>query len=191
MHKMPSLNDTVTKIYEQYENTQEDSRRPHLGASLIGEECKRKLWYIFRWIERQHHDGRLLRLFDTGNHAEPRFVKDMRDIGIEVHDVNPKGDQWRVSDDTGHFGGSMDGCAKGLPEAPSTWHVVEFKTHGDKSFTDLAGKLVKPPSHKYPVRQGGKGVRQSKPQHYAQMQIYMGFTGMKRAFYLAVNKNTD
>ena len=62
-----------------------------------------------------------------------------------------------------------------LIEAPKTWHVVEFKTHAQKSFTDLAAKKV----------------RESKPQHYAQMQVYMLLTEISRAIYLAVNKNTD
>ena len=49
-------------------------------------------------------------------------------------------------------------------EAPKTWHVLEFKTHGVKSFADLTAK----------------GVVLSKPQHAAQMQIYMHLTGIKR-----------
>ena len=35
------------------------------------------------------------------------------------------------------------------------------------------------------------GVREHKPQHFAQMQIYMHLTGITRAMYLAVNKDTD
>ena len=69
----------------------------------------------------------------------------------------------------------MDACAVGLPEAPKTWHVVEFKTHNDKSFADMRKK----------------GVAAAKPLHYAQMQCYMGWSGMERALYLACNKNTD
>jgi hypothetical protein len=53
--------------------------------------------------------------------------------------------------------------------------VVEFKTHASKSFVELVAQ----------------GVRQAKPQHCAQMQIYMRLTGLTRALYLAVNKNTD
>ncbi len=58
---------------------------------------------------------------------------------------------------------------------PKTWHVLEFKTHGTKSFADLTAK----------------GVLVSKPQHGAQMQIYMHLTGITRALYMAVCKNTD
>jgi hypothetical protein len=93
-----------------------------------------------------------------------------------VWETDPNtGDQWRVSACNGHFGGSLDGVAKGLPEAPKTPAVLEFKTHSNKSFLDL----------------GKNKVQTSKPQHYAQMQIYMGLMDLKRALYMAVNKDTD
>ena len=63
----------------------------------------------------------------------------------------------------------------GLLEAPKTWHVVEFKTHGLKSFRELVAK----------------GVTEAKPQHWAQMQIYMHLTGLTRAMYVAICKDTD
>jgi hypothetical protein len=166
---------TVNLIYQAYENDADDGNRPHLGASLIGRPCERQLWYTFRWVDSKKFSGRMLRLFETGQLAEARFVANLRRIGVQVHDVTPDGKQWRVTDLGGHFGGSMDGAAVGLPEAPKTWHVLEFKTHGDKSFTELVKKTVQAAKH----------------EHYAQMQVYMGYTGMERALYMAVNKNTD
>lgn len=166
---------TVNLIYQAYENDADDGNRPHLGASLIGRPCERQLWYTFRWVDSKKFSGRMLRLFETGQLAEARFTANLRRIGVQVHDVTPDGKQWRVTDLGGHFGGSMDGAAVGLPEAPKTWHVLEFKTHGDKSFTELVKKTV----------------QAAKPEHYAQMQVYMGYTGMERALYMAVNKNTD
>jgi hypothetical protein len=176
MAQLPEpVHTTVAKIYQAYENDAEDGNRPHLGASLIGHACERFLWLTFRWADAKKFSGRMLRLFETGQLEEARFVKNLRRIGVEVHDVTPDGKQWRVSDLGGHFGGSMDGACVGLPEAPKTWHVLEFKTHNDKSFNDLTKN----------------SVAKAKPQHYAQMQVYMGMTGMERALYLAVNKNTD
>jgi hypothetical protein len=175
MAKVPEpLHSTAALIYQAYENDADSGNRPHLGASLIGHACERYLWMTFRWVESKKFPGRMLRLFETGQLEEARFVANLRRIGIEVHDVDATGNQWRVSDIGGHFGGSMDGAARGFPEAPKTWHVVEFKTHSEKSFKELS-----------------KGVQTAKPQHYAQMQVYMGLTGMDRAFYMAVNKNTD
>ena len=167
---------TIAAIWAHYEENQETGFREHLGASLIGAECTRSIWYSWRWTTRARHNGRLLRLFATGNFAEPRFISDLRAAGVEVLDIDPDtGKQWQVRDESGHFGGSMDAVGVGFEEAPKTWHVIELKTHNSKSFVELANK----------------GVQQAKPQHYAQMQVYMHLTGMTRAAYLAVNKNDD
>lgn len=171
---------TVEKIYTTYEQdaaeAAEESTREHLGASMIGANCDRKLWYSFRWSTTSKYSGRILRLFETGNLAEARFTDNLRRIGVVVQDIDPEtGRQWAVRDTTGHFGGAMDAIALGFPEAPKTWHVVEYKTHNDKSFKDL-------------VR---KGVQLSKPLHYAQMQVYAHLKKLTLIFYLSVNKNTD
>lgn len=176
MAKPPEpMHSTAALIYQAYENDADSGNRPHLGASLIGHACERYLWMTFRWVEDKKFDGRMLRLFKAGQDFEPRIVAELRRIGVEVHDVSPDGKQWRVSSIGGHFGGSMDGAARGFAEAPKTWAVTEFKTHNAKSFA----ALVK------------EGVRKSKPQHFAQMQIYMGETGMERAMYIAENKDTS
>ena len=176
MAKLPEpVHTTVAKIYQSYENDADEGNRPHLGASLIGHACERFLWLTFRWVDAKKFDGRMLRLFKAGDDFEPRIVAELRRIGVEIHDKTPDGKQWRVSSLGGHFGGSMDGAARGFTEAPKTWCVTEFKTHNAKSFS----ALVK------------DGVQKSKPQHYSQMQVYMGETGMERAMYIAENKDTS
>lgn len=149
--------------------------RPHLGASIIGDPCERKLWYSFRWVTRQNHDARLLRLFARGQREEQTFIDLLRLAGIEVFDRDPKtGKQFTFSAIGGHFGGSMDAVVRGLVES-NKWHVAEFKTSNAKSFRDLADK----------------GVEMSKPLHYAQMQCYMTWGNMDAAYYMAVNKDDD
>ena len=176
MAKVPEpLHSTAALIYQAYESDAETGNRPHLGASLIGHACERFLWLTFRWVDAKKFDGRMLRLFKAGQDFEPRIVAELRRIGVEVHEVGPDGKQWRVSDIGGHFGGSMDGAARGFAEAPKTWAVTEYKTHNAKSFADL-------------IKQG---VRKSKPQHWAQMTVYMGLTGMERAMYIGENKDTS
>lgn len=176
MAKLPEPNHaTAAKIFAHYERNAETGNRPHLGASLIGRQCERFLWLTFRWADIQNFSGRMLRLFETGQLEERRLVANLRAIGVEVHDTDPSGQQWRVSAVGGHFGGSMDAAALNVPEAPKTWHVAEFKTANQKSFDDMTKQ----------------GVQKSKPEHFAQMQAYMGLTGMTRALYVMVNKNTD
>jgi hypothetical protein len=182
---LPKESKTVRAIYDHYKKVGDAAPvRGYLGASIIGHLCERYLWYTFRQATLPDISGRTYRLFETGNLEEARFVKELRAIGCEVHDVQPISqngvgindpEQFEVSAFGGHFSGHMDGCALGIPEAPKTWHTLEFKTHNAKSFRELKKK----------------SVRESKPQHYAQVQIYMHLTGMKRALYLAVNKDTD
>ena len=177
MADLPDISSpTREAIFAGYERDANEGFRTHLGASLIGKACERALWYDFRWTTKAKFPGRVLRLFETGNREEERLVRNLRRTGATVVEVDPQsGRQFRVAAHGGHFGGSLDAVAINLIEAPKTWHVVEFKTHAQKSFTDLAAKKV----------------RESKPQHYAQMQVYMLLTEISRAVYLAVNKNTD
>ena len=177
MAELPAITSlTREAIFAGYEADASEGFRSHLGASLIGKACERALWYDFRWTTKARFEGRVLRLFETGNREEERLVRNLRRTGATVLEVDPEtGRQFRVQAHGGHFGGSLDGVALHLLEAPKAWHVLEFKTHSNKSFTDLVAKKV----------------RESKPQHFAQMQIYMHLMGMNRAMYLAVNKDTD
>lgn len=178
MAALPEPNHTtLARIYDAIKAAAESEEeiRSHLGASLIGRRCNRQLWLTFRWAEKKIFDGRMHRLFGTGHREEARIVEDLRRAGMEVHDTDGSGEQFRVSGIGGHFGGSMDGAVRGIPEAPKTWHVLECKTSNEKSF----------------LKMKADGVKAAKPEHYAQMQTYMGYTGMDRAFYVMVNKNTD
>ncbi len=154
----------------------DDGLRPHLGASLIGRECERQLWYVFRWAKLPRHDARMVRLFQRGQREEDVLVGLLRAAGVQVVTIDPDtGRQYSFAACGGHFGGSMDGAATDIPDAPKTWHVLEFKTHSKKSFDELT-KI---------------GVAKAKPEHFAQMTCYMGWTGMKRALYVAVCKDDD
>lgn len=117
----------------------------------------------------------MIRLFETGHREEGRIVANLRAIGCEVHDVDEAGEQFAVTALAGHFKGHSDGVALGIPEAPKTWHLCEFKTHNAKSFAALVSK----------------GVKAHKPEHFAQMQVYMRLMSLTRAIYIAVNKDTD
>jgi hypothetical protein len=151
----------------------EDWRRPHLGASQIGRSCTAALWWSFRWASAPGHRARTLRLFARGQREEDSLAGLLRAAGLTVVQEDPQtGAQFRFSD--GHFGGSMDGAVNNLPESKA-WHVLEFKTAGRKSFD----QLVK------------TGVEKAQPAHYAQMQCYMHWSGMRRALYVSVCKDDD
>lgn len=174
---LPKQSKTVAAIFAHYKKVGDDGHMSKtLPVSLIGHPCERYLWYVFRQCCKPEFSGRMYRLFETGQLEEARFVKNLQSIGCVVETIDEETDkQFRVLAFGGHLKGYMDGCALGIPEAPKTWHVLEFKTHNAKSFRELVKK----------------GVKGSKPQHYAQMMIEMHLTGMKRALYLVRNKDDD
>ena len=178
MVALPEEQHTTLKLVERATEEAQASGagRAHLGASLIGDECQKKLWLTFRWASQTKHPARLLRLFNRGAREEEVFNFLLRQAGLSVWDVDPDtNQQWRVEAVGGHFGGSLDGVVQGLVEAPKTPHVSEQKTHNEKSFKNVRDK----------------GVKEAKPEHYAQMQTYMHLMGLERALYQAVNKNDD
>ena len=46
---MITAEDTLKAIESSVLEGSRDDHRNHLGGSIIGDECERKLWYVFRW----------------------------------------------------------------------------------------------------------------------------------------------
>lgn len=142
--------------------------RVHLGCSVVGRHCEREIWLGFRWADREAFPGRIKRLFRRGHREEDTVVADLEAAGLAVTRR-----QERVTFG-GHVSGSIDGVVIGVPEAPKAPHLLEIKTHSRKSFDALAD-----------------GVARAKPEHVAQMQLYMHGLGLTRALYVAVCKDDD
>jgi hypothetical protein len=174
---------TRTAICEQLKNDIDawcikeftDEHRNHLGASLIGKECAREVWYDFRWVHKEVFEARMLRLFNRGKMEEELFVKWLRAVGCQVWEVDPNtGEQFRIWGVSKHYGGSADSVGI-LPYLPDLPILMEFKTHNSKSYLNLANK----------------GLIIAKPQHYSQMCSYGKHYNFKYGLYVAVNKNDD
>ena len=173
MANIPQQDQTVSAIYKAIEGKHSERPRNYLGASSIGKSCARALWMDFRMVKSQKFTGQQLRIFDTGHLEEPRMVADLRRAGIKVHDVDPNTKrQYAISYHGGLFRGHADGVALGIKGQPEVWHLLEFKTHNDRSF-----KLLQK-----------DGMEKSKPMHYAQMQVYMKGRELMFGYYLAKNK---
>src|SRR5712664_1724467 len=168
------ISEDINSFCETY---YEQGHRNHLGASEVGEPCWRKLWYNFRWVKLQHFDGRMMRLFNVGHSAEPRFISYLRGIGFEVKEFDEDGKQFRISGAMGHYGGSLDGMCK----APERYQLAtdlvllnEFKTNGTgKGYEDV---------EKF-------GLAKAKPKHFSQMSQYGYKNNLKYGIYLIENKN--
>lgn len=176
MAAIPKPPDTIAARIDQWWENQAEAPRPHLGASILGHPCERWLWLSFRWAVREKFPGRMLRLFNRGQREEALIVENLRRIGIDIRHTSAD-DGGQIYLDLGcHVGGSVDGIIEGgVPDAPKTRHVAEFKTHSLKSFTELKEN----------------GVFEAKRRHWCQIQCYMHGTGIKRALYVAVCKDND
>lgn len=166
---------TIQAIYAHYEESRPNRHRPHLGGSQIGNECSRALWYQFHWADSPQFEGRVLRLFETGDREEQRLIQNLRAIGVNVLEVDPAtGRQWTFNAFGGHFGVSLDGVGQGFQESKA-WHLLEFKTMNAKGFAQLKSK----------------GLQEAKSVYYDQVVIGMELAELDRTYHLTVCKDTD
>lgn len=147
-----------------------------LRCSSIGEPCDRRLWYALHWAHAEEtHEGRVLRIFDNGHSREARLIEFLRAAGMIVHDRDPStGAQLTVDLADGWLPGSCDGVIEGVPEAPKTAHLLEIKTMKESRYRAWRRK----------------GVKESDPKYWTQMQCYMHGLNLTRALFLVENQDT-
>ncbi len=153
----------------------DDGPRSHLGASVIGYECGRHLWFLYHWIKHTIHPGQLQRLFQRGHLEEDRVIQYLRGIGCAVEQVAVGGEQQRIYAVNGHFGGSSDGKLT-LPPSyglDDFWFLLECKTANKKEFAKMCE------------------VAKNKPEHFKQASVYGYKLGLKYALYIMVCKDDD
>ncbi len=148
--------------------------RNHLGISEIGKPCSRFIFYKFRWMILEQHDGRMRRLFARGHREEERYVSYLEQIGCKVFRFDSNGKQFRISGIMGHYGGSCDGVVI-TPWYDQLPFLLELKTHNTKSFVEYMNK----------------GLKKAKPVHYDQMCGYGEKLEIKHGIYFPENKNDD
>ena len=172
----------INRLYATYEHAEAATEAARggvylgrLGASTIGNECLRALWFDWRAYARKPFNGRMLRLFRTGHLQEDRIVADLKATGLQVFEKDTEGRQFEFTDPTGHLVCKVDGVVKGVPESAEKAHVLEIKTHNQTSFN----AVVK------------HGVQKSKETHYVQMQTGMWLSNLTRALYVSLCKNDE
>lgn len=158
--------------------------RTYLGASSLGVECERQAWLAYRGLAVPDFDDRMEKLLDHGHSEEARHSKAIQRAGFKI-----TGDQIPLSAFNGLMRGHTDGFIKLSGTVPrktedgyelvlvDEWVLWEMKTSSHKRFLEVS-------KH---------GVQAKKPQHYAQMQIYMGLyrRGITRAVYMMTDKDND
>ena len=121
----------LPQMHDAYKADKKDGLRDHLGASLIGEPCVRKIWLSYRGCGQSELSARLIRLFNRGHLEEARFHAMLRAIGCNTY-FDTNGRQYGYKD--GMFAGSIDGLATNVPDCPNELVMLEFKTMNDSRF---------------------------------------------------------
>ena len=198
MHTL-NLEELVNKAIDLA--AEDESQREYIGASIIGSECERAIWYGFRWYKRPTFPARIRRRFLTGDYYEERVVERLRYIGLTVDDTNPRArnrkGQWAV--EYGELGGILRGHLDGIVTGHGkVWQdlgaeldqhhpvLLEVKAmasakykYTDSTYTEIAENkrgetLAKIEGRWFKTRR--RGVLKGQVTHYAQMQAYMGMS---------------
>ena len=177
---MPDLSEierdpTLDALKQQLVRDNPPQQRVYLGGSVVGRECERQLWFDFRWVLQNHFDADTLARFADGHASEKTISDRLKAIqGVTLWAENEKGEQYGFEELGGHLRGHLDGVIKGLLQAPKTTHVWVHKAVNERKWRSLQAK-----KEKWGEKQT---LEQWDPVYYAQAQIYMGQSKLKRHY---------
>ena len=165
--------DLVKIINEAIEKQPPDESRRYIGASGIGGDCARSIWYSYNGIEGKPWTARQKRTFEIGKRLEDMMLDYIELAGFKI-DRPAKGTAGIpcIDEDFELFRGNMDGL---LYLTDSHVVVLELKTAKESEYK----KFVE------------NGVKSWKPTYYAQLQSYMGMKKLKHAVIFVICKNTS
>ncbi len=153
------IDDAIMAIANQKEH------RNYLGASSIGEECDRKLWYSFHKPKRID-DPRVHRIMDFGHFSESYVISLLKHAGYDLFTDDGSG-QYGFEDE--ELRGHVDGVIM-IDDIP---YLLEIKSANSKRFAEMVKD----------------GVEKSNPIYYTQMQVYLKYMELSHALYVAINKD--
>jgi hypothetical protein len=155
-----------------------EPRRQYLGASILGDDCERKVAFNYHGTDRdpdKGFSGKTYRIFDMGHDGESRMAGYLRCAGFEIVTEGKDGRQLGFSVAEGKFAGHIDGAIISGPDVKCPWPALwENKALGAKSWIDVALK----------------GIQKSKPTYYVQVQIYMAYMELERCLFTCLNRDT-
>lgn len=140
--------------------------RQYLGASGIGGNCERALFYSFRWASKGGVDARGLKAIADGHASEQVMIKRLMLVNDVELWVEESGAQIGFSDIGGHFMGNLDGIIKHPSIGTAVW---ENKATNIKKFETLK---------KLKAENESTALKKWDQTYYGQAQIYMHYMGL-------------
>ena len=143
---MQKINEILdAKLQERYESQE---IRNYLGASMLGDECMRKVQLQYLG-NRANVSAQTLRTFDIGTLLEDLVAKWLRIAGFDLKTRNEEGKQFGFSVADGKIAGHVDGIIVDFPEelagavkksGQASRLLWECKTLQHKSWQETAKK---------------------------------------------------
>jgi hypothetical protein len=135
----PLIDPTLEAMNKAMELKQQlEKPRNYLGASEIGHDCQRYLFYSFRNACKKTISAKGLKAIQDGYDQEAKTIERLRDLPfIQLVNDDGEGNQIGFKALLDHFCGHCDGMILGLLQAPKTWHVFEHKSVNEKKFNEL------------------------------------------------------
>lgn len=175
----PMDNDpTIDKMLEIIQaRADAEPPRKYLGASSIGEECERKLWYGYNGYPKRQRNIKGILAAEDGHRTEDLMIERLCAVpGVQVWTKTEEGKQYGFRKYDGRYAGHYDGVVVGLLQAPKTFHILEVKACKE----DLFEKFLKAK-----IKYGDKHALEAwNPVYYAQAQTYMGEEKLDRHYTL-------
>ncbi len=146
--------------------------RPYIGASSIGNQCYRAIYYGLHNQKKSDIEPKLIRTFAIGKRLETMIYDYLILAGFTVEIPTQSNDfLYVVDDEFKFFSGHMDGIVYFTDIQKLVLELKTAKAEEYKKFCDL----------------GLKGWSQT---YYSQVQAYMGMSKINHCIFIVLNKNT-
>lgn len=144
--------------------------RQYLGASAIGGNCERALFYNFRWASSRSINASGLKAIADGHAVEQVMIKRLRSVmGVELF-VDEDGKQIGFTDLSGHYQGSVDG-------------IIRHEWLGEAIWENKATNVTKTEKlKKLKAEDESTALKRWDTTYYYQAQVYMHHLGFRRHY---------
>lgn len=158
----------LSKKIEKIQSRDDRKTRDYIGASTIGSDCLRQIWFEYKGVQATEVPTKTRRTWTIGRVLESTILDWLVEAGLEIKRDWPD----LVAENIPYFKGHLDSVwmKKGIPFA-----ILEIKTAKDASYMIFVKK----------------GLRTWQPQYYAQIQTYMGMSGIDKTYIVVLNKDTS
>jgi len=163
---------TVDKIHARINAAivkKRDKPRTYLGASILGTECARQLWYYIN-DPKEVEDPQTLRKFEVGKALEPVIINYFKEAGYTLYGHD--GRQLGFTDNG--IAGHCDFVIKGIDDDEETPYLGEIKTANSFYFKEFVKKGIA-----------------ANEKYAGQLQVYMHKFKLKKGLFVVMNKDTQ